>query len=35
MHLGLRIKLARISKGLRQDELAEKINSQPLKSTFY
>ena len=26
MHLGLRIKLARISKVLRQEELAEKIN---------
>jgi transcriptional regulator with XRE-family HTH domain len=35
MHLGLRIKLARISKGLRQDELAEKINkTRPLISNI-
>jgi transcriptional regulator with XRE-family HTH domain len=35
MHLGLRIKLARISKGLKQEELAEKINkTRPLISNI-
>jgi transcriptional regulator with XRE-family HTH domain len=35
MHLGLKIKLARISKGLKQEELAEKINkTRPLISNI-
>ncbi|MES2559323.1 MAG: helix-turn-helix domain-containing protein [Bacteroidota bacterium] len=35
MHLGLRIKIARISKGLTQEELAEKINkTRPLISSI-
>ena len=35
MHLGLRIKIARISKGLKQEELAEKINkTRPLISNI-
>ncbi len=35
MHLGLRIKLARITKGLKQEELAEKINkTRPLISNI-
>jgi transcriptional regulator with XRE-family HTH domain len=35
MHLGLRIKLVRISKGLKQEELAEKINkTRPLISNI-
>ena len=35
MHLGLRIKLARISKGLKQEELAENINkTRPLISNI-
>jgi transcriptional regulator with XRE-family HTH domain len=35
MHLGLRIKLTRISKGLKQQELAEKINkTRPLISNI-
>jgi transcriptional regulator with XRE-family HTH domain len=33
MHIGLRIKIARISKGLKQEELAERINkTRPLVS---
>lgn len=33
MHIGLRVKIARISKGLKQDELAERINkTRPLIS---
>jgi transcriptional regulator with XRE-family HTH domain len=35
MHLGLRIKIARISKGITQEELAEKINkTRPLISSI-
>jgi transcriptional regulator with XRE-family HTH domain len=35
MHLGLRIKIARISKGLTQEQLAEKINkTRPLISSI-
>lgn len=35
MHIGLRIKIARISKGLKQEELAEKINkTRPLISSI-
>ncbi|MES2779163.1 MAG: helix-turn-helix domain-containing protein [Bacteroidota bacterium] len=35
MHLGLRIKIARISKGMTQEELAEKINkTRPLISSI-
>ena len=33
MHIGLRVKIARISKGLKQEELAERINkTRPLVS---
>lgn len=35
MHIGLRIKIARISKGLKQEELAERINkTRPLISSI-
>jgi transcriptional regulator with XRE-family HTH domain len=35
MHIGLQIKIARISKGLKQEELAEKINkTRPLISSI-
>ena len=35
MHLGLRIKIARISKGMTQEDLAEKINkTRPLISSI-
>jgi transcriptional regulator with XRE-family HTH domain len=35
MNIGLRIKIARISKGLKQEELAEKINkTRPLISSI-
>lgn len=35
MHVGLRIKIARISKGLKQEELAERINkTRPLISSI-
>jgi transcriptional regulator with XRE-family HTH domain len=35
MHIGLRIKIARISRGLKQEELAERINkTRPLISSI-
>jgi transcriptional regulator with XRE-family HTH domain len=35
MHIGLRVKIARISKGLKQEELAERINkTRPLISSI-